>query len=185
MGRYRKYKSDKELRRAVEGYFASISRTRPVTEMVNTQRKDSWGHWIFEPQEVKNDLGETVKIREYPVPPTITGLCRYLGISMRTWQNYSDHEENPQFTDTTEWAKEQIRDYLEQELLTRPGKNIKGISAALQYQFGLSEKKTVELGPRAAQAAAQGARIPLSEREALLKEIAREFGGADGAEENE
>lgn len=178
MGRYRKYKSDKALREMVEAYFASISRTRVVTEMINTNCKDAWGHWIYEQKEVKNDLGEAVTIREYPVPPTRTGLCRYLGISLQTWDNYCDNERNPQFKETTAWAKERFLDYLEQEMLTRPGKDIKGVSAALQYQLGLGL-----LGPKAAQAVASGAAaMPLREREALLKEIAREFSEGGGSE---
>lgn len=185
MGRYRKYKSDKELRRMVEAYFASISREKLVMEMYNTGTRDSWGHFIFEWRPVNTDEGTPMRERQFYVPPTVGGLCAFLNISRDTWERYCDREANPQFTETTEWAREQLLAWREKELLLRGGKQIRGLLFDLQANYGLSEKRTVELGPKAAQAVAQRANIPLSERENLLKEIAAEFGGADGAEAGE
>lgn len=186
MGRYRKYKSDKELRRMVETYFASISRERIVTELVNTGRKDAWGHWEYELRPVTNDAGVYMRERVYDIPPTVGGLCAFLNISRDTWNRYCDRERYPQFAETTEWAREQLLAWREQQLLVRGGKQIRGLLFDLQANYGLSEKRTVELGPKAAQAAAAGAAaMPLQEREALLKEIAREFSEGGDSEAGE
>lgn len=171
MGRYRKYKTDQALRRAAEGYFASISRTEKIMEERRTGEKDSWGHFETEWVPVANDQGETVTVREYVVPPTAGGLCRYLGISRETWSRYCDGEENPQFRETTRWVREELRGYLEEQLLTRSGKDLKGVIFSLQNNYGMSEKRTVELGPKAAQAVASAG----SEREALLQRLLEEM----------
>lgn len=184
MGRYRKYKSDKALREMVEMYFASISRERIVTELYNTGKKDAWGHWKYELRPVTSDAGVYMRERVYDIPPTVGGLCAFLNISRDTWNRYCDRERYPQFAETTEWAREQLLAWREQQLLVRGGKHIRGLLFDLQANYGLSEKKTIELGPKAAQAAAAGAAsMPLQEREALLKEIASEFGGGHGGPE--
>lgn len=183
MGRYRKYKSDKALREMVETYFASISRERIVKELYNTGQKDAWGHWIYELRPVTSDAGVYMRERVYDIPPTVGGLCAFLNISRDTWNRYCDRERYPQFAETTEWAREQLLAWREQQLLVRGGKQIRGLLFDLQANYGLSEKRTVELGPKAAQAVASGAAaMPLREREALLKEIAREFSEGGGSE---
>ena len=47
MSRPRKY-TPNTLKKAVNGYFDSISRLVPLTEKRNTGRKDSDGHVIYE-----------------------------------------------------------------------------------------------------------------------------------------
>lgn len=180
MGRYRKYRTDASLRRVAETYFASISRTVDVMEERRTGEKDSWGHFATEWVPVVNDQGEAVTVREYVVPPSVGGLCRYLGISRETWSRYGDPEENPQFQETVRWVREELRGYLEEQLLTRSGKDLKGVIFSLQNNYGMSEKRTVELGEKAAEAVA--AVSGAAEREALLRKIAEEFGGDE--EEN-
>ncbi len=176
MGRYRKYKSDKALREMVEAYFASISRERVVKEMYNTGQRDEYGHWIYEWRPVTSDAGVYMRERVYDIPPTVGGLCAFLRISRDTWNRYCDRERYPQFAETTEWAREQLLAWREQQLLVRGGKQIRGLLFDLQANYGLSERRTVELGPKAAKAVASGAAaMPLREREALLKEIAAEF----------
>lgn len=176
MGRYKKYRSDKALREAVEGYFASISRIRPIMEERRTGEKDKYGHFVTEWVPVLDGRGVKMKEREFVQPPTAGGLCAWLGISRDTWAQYCGL---PQFEETTTWARETLRLYLEQQLLTREGKNLQGVIFSLQNNYGYAEKKTVELGPQAVQAVARagGAR----EREALLRKIAEEIdGGNDG-----
>ena len=171
----------------VETYFASISRERIVTELVNTGCKDAWGHWAYELRPVTNDAGVYMRERVYDIPPTVGGLCAFLNISRDTWSRYCDRERYPQFAETTEWAREELLlPPGQQLLLLRGGKHIRGLLFDLQANYGLSEKKTIELGPKAAQAAAAGAAaMPLQEREALLKEIAREFSEGGDSEAGE
>ncbi len=140
MGRTKKYGTGQALRRAVEGYFASISRVKPVMEACNTGEKDQWGHFILEWRPVKNARGEDMTDIEFVIPPTVGGLCRYLGISRDTWSQYCSRERNPQFSETTEWAREQLLAWREKELMTRPGKDLTGVMFDLRMNYGMSER---------------------------------------------
>lgn len=150
MGRYRKYKSDRALREMVEGYFASISREKLVMEAYNTGQKDGWGHFVLEWRPVTNEQGVYMRELEYVIPPTVGGLCDYLGVSRDTWSRYCDREENPQFAETTEWAREQLLAWREKELLRRPGKQLRGLLFDLQANYGMGGK--AEAAPRSASA---------------------------------
>ena len=163
----------------MEAYFGCLSRTVTVREQVNTGEKDGWGHWVYELRDVTNDVGEPVKTREFVVPPTVGGLCRHLGIHRSTWAEWCDPERHPEFQEATTYARETLEGYLEDALLSRSGKDLKGIIFSLQNNYGYTERREVELGPRARKAVTAAA-IPMEEREALLRELAQEFGqGAD------
>lgn len=189
MGRYKKYTSDKQLREAVEDYFKSISRMEVVKELVNTGQKDSWGHFILEYRPVmitRDGVSAPIMERIFHVPPTRGDLCNYLGISRMTWANYCDPEQNPKFAETTEWAEDQLRNWRDKELLKRSGKNIKGLIHDMAINYGASEKQMVleKAGYREKTASTASVEIPLSERQELLAEIARDFangGGPSGA----
>ena len=178
MARPRKY-TRAALHRAIEAYFDSISREITVMEEIYTGERDEKGHLIPIPVPVRNRAGEEMTRLEYVIPPTVGGLCAYLGIDRSTWAAYCDR---PEFRNTTTQARERMRAYLESELLTREGKNVRGIIFNLQANYGLSEKREVELGPRAARTVT-AAEIPLAEREALLREIAKDFSEEDGGAE--
>lgn len=81
---------------------------------------------------MKNTKGEVMVEREYVIPPTVGGLCGHPGISRQTWADYCDPEKNPKFRETTAWAREELRRYLEGQLLTRSGKGLKGVIFSLQ-----------------------------------------------------
>lgn len=178
LGRPRKY-TERTLRKAVEAYFRGITRTVTLREQVNTGEKDGWGHWVYELRDICNDAGEPVQVRQFVVPPTVGGLCEFLGIHRSTWADYCDGEKHPEFRELTAWAREVIQHYLESELLGRDGKNLKGVIFSLQNNFGYSEKREVELGNRAAKAVAAAA-VPMEEKRAMLEELAREFVEKDG-----
>lgn len=182
MARPRKY-TKKTLEAAVENYFSSITRIVPVTEMVETGERDDKGHKIYERRAVTNNLGEKAKVEEYIVPPTVGGLCQFLGIHRSTWAEYCDPERHKEFSDTTTRARGRMEAYLERELLTR--KDVRGITFCLQNNFGHSEKHQVELGERASKAVS-AANMSTDEKKAILEQIAREFagGGEDGPEDN-
>ena len=169
-GREKKY-TPKSLREAVDRYFLSICRTAPVTEQVPTGELDERGHKIYETQPVMNDLGEIMLRKEYVIPPTVSGLCEYLGIHRATWNRYCDAESHPEFCDTTTRARGRMRAYLEEQLLTR--KDVRGIIFDLQNNYGYAEKREVELGSRAAQA--MGGTLPVEERTELLKLLRKEM----------
>lgn len=173
-GAPRTYKSDKALREAVDRYFKSISRVTTVKEKIDSGRRDSQGHVIWEEREIINQLGEPVTRIEYAVPPTVQGLADSLGIHRSTWDNYCDKEKHPEFFDTTTRARGRLRAYLESELLTRNGKDLKGVLFNLENNYGMRERKEVELGPKAA-AAMEAGRMSTEEKEALLAALAADF----------
>lgn len=144
MGARKKY-TPGALRKAVDRYFASISREKTVTEEVATGDKDSMGHTVYEKRPVLNGLGEEIKITEYVVPPTVGGLSAYLGVHRSTWNSWCDGQIYPEFQDVTQDAMSRIHAYLEQESLMRPGKDLKGVLFNLENNYGYQEKKSVEV----------------------------------------
>ena len=142
MGRPKKY-SEKTLAKAVNQYFASITRIVTVTEMIETGERDDKGHKIYERRAIMNSLGKEAKVEEYIVPPTIGAICEFLGIHRSTWAEYCDRDLHPEFSDTTTRARGRIHAYLEREMLTRQGKDLKGVLFNLENNFGYKERLEV------------------------------------------
>ena len=181
MARPKKY-SPAGLGKAVELYFNSISREVPATERVDSGKRDAKGHIIWESKPIINKLGEQMTLTEYIVPPTVGGLCAFLGIHRSTWTEWCDSKLHPEFSDTTTYARGRMRAWREEQLLIR--KDVKGIIFDLQNNYGYSEKREIELG-KGAQMAAEAAGLSMSERKTLLEEIAREFGSHAEGEDPE
>lgn len=172
MAKPREYTPEK-LERAVNKYFLSITRRVVRKEMVPTGERDSKGNMIYEQRPIINCLGKETEITEYILPPSVSDLCQALGIHRSTWAEYCDHQMHPEFTDLTEQTRERMRAWNERELLTRPGKDIKGVIFNLQANYGYSgEKHEMELGPGARKAMCG---TPVSERSAMLKDLLDEL----------
>lgn len=139
MGAPRKY-TPEELETAVQQYFKGITRRRKLTEPRPTGKKDKMGHEIYEQVPVRNVLGKEVFVTEYLVPPTVGDLAAALGIHRDTWHSYCNMEE---YSDTTSYAQGCIHAYLERELLTRSGKDLKGVQFNLENNFGYKERMEV------------------------------------------
>lgn len=135
----------KALERAVREYFDSISREVEMTERVDSGQKDDKGHVIWNVEKVKNKLGEPVVVTEFLVPPSVQGLCRHLGIHRSTWWEYSDHQQHPEFAPICARAKDVMQGYREEQLLTRPGKDVRGIVFDLENNYGYAEKRSVDV----------------------------------------
>lgn len=144
-GRPKKYKSAKALSEAVERYFQSITRRVKVTELQPTGSKDDKGHEIYERVPVKNALDQEVWVTEYIVPPSMADLYDALGIDKSTWANYSDPEMHPELIEVTARVYERMKAWNEKELLTRSGKDIKGIVFNLENNYGYRERRSVEV----------------------------------------
>lgn len=188
MGRKRKYKTAAALRRAIWDYFDSISKIEPVMERYLTGAKDAWGHDEYAWRQATNQAGEVVMRRVFHVPPTAAGIRENLGISKSTWAEYGDRKLHPELCEVVEEAREVLQKWREEQLLTRAGKDVRGIIFDLQANYGMSERKTVDLGDQAAKAvrtAAGAAALPLEDREALLREIAKDFSPEEGWEPSE
>lgn len=139
MGAPKKYTPEK-LAREVRKYFRSITREITLTEQVATDQRDRNGHVIYETRKVCNALGREVTVTEYLTPPTVGGLAEFLGIHRDTWHEYCG---SPEFSDTTTYAQGRIHAYLERELLTRQGKDLKGVLFNLENNFGYRERMEV------------------------------------------
>ena len=172
-GRPKKY-TRKSLQKAVDGYFASISRKVRVV--------DDDGEAVY------NDVGDSIWVTEYIRPPTVSGLCLHLGVDRSTWQNYADPRLHPELAEITAYAKVRMETYLEEQLLTRE-KNVQGLIFNLQNNYGWKEKREVELGGetrRAVSAGAQAQNMSIAEKMALLaeqREALAEVGQDDPAED--
>ena len=147
--RQRRYRTAAALEKAVNAYFLSITRRKAVTEKIDTGMKDKDGHTIWEERTVHNQLGEPVILTQYLVPPQVAGLCEFLRIHRSTWANYSDPQQHPEFAAVTEAARDRMRAWNERELLTREGKDVRGIIFNLQNNYGYTEKSELEMGARA------------------------------------
>lgn len=130
---------------AVREYFDSISREIELTEMVDSGEKDDKGHVIYVPRKVENKLGQPVKVTEFLVPPSVQGLCDHLGIHRSTWWEYSDSQKHPELAGIISRARDVMQGYREEQLLTRPGKDVRGIVFDLENNYGYAEKRSVEV----------------------------------------
>ncbi len=157
MARPKKY-SKKELEEAIEKYFRSISALR--------EARDKNGRVL------QNADGEAIMVTEYAVPPTVSGLCLYLGIDRSTWQNYQDEEENPQLCGVIKKAKARIEAYLEEQLLLRE-KSVQGIIFNLQNNYGWRQKQEIEFGTETRKSVARN--MSLSEKYEACRELAKTF----------
>lgn len=156
-GRPKKY-TKAGLQKAVDGYFASISRT--VTA------RDEAGDLMY------NDAGWEIKITQYIRPPSVSGLCLHLGIDRSTWQNYGDARLHPELAGVVAQARVRMEAYLEEQLITRE-KNVQGLIFNLQNNYGWREKREVELGGETRQAVSAGAQaqsMSIAEKVALIAE---------------
>lgn len=149
---------------AVNGYFASISRTVEATERIETGAK------TFVEQTILSDAGEPIRYREYVVPPTVWGLCEYLGITPKIWNGYCDPKRHPEMQDAVLRACGLMREWKEQALLTR--KDVRGIIYHIQNNMG-------GLEPPGASAPETGS-LSIGEKRAILLE---ELGDGDGEED--
>lgn len=143
----------KELREAAAEYFRSITRPRLLTE------QEGKG----EEQPVRNALSQTVEVTDFLLPPTENDLCLRLGLPWEQWQRYSQPD-SPLYP-VTQQVRERIMAWCLRELLTRPGKDLKGIELFLE-----------RLGP-AAPALEREEVMSLEDKLAAIRRIFQEGGG--------
>ena len=155
----------RKLKKAVEEYFASITRQRTLTEKVPTDQLDKYGHPVLQNKTVLNSKGNPVIVTEYVVPPSKGALARFLGIHRSTWDNYHDSKTYPEFQGIVTDADDRILAWNEEQLLTRSGKDIKGIEFNLENNYGYRQKSSVDVGGEGL--------------EAYLNRIAQEGGGQE------
>ena len=183
VGRKKKY-TPNTLRKAVSAYFHSITREVPLYDLVPSGEYTNKGKMLMERVEAKDQDGNTIKVREYIRPPSLSALCLMLGISRTTWAEYGRDED---MEDIVENARMEVETYWVEQL---SGRNAQGAKFALQNACGWrgawseADKVEVELGPESRKAAAVQA-MTLEEKLQLIQEagaaMAKDL--ADGAED--
>lgn len=169
-----KYRNGEMLAKAVEAYFASISRTVEALEEYDTGEKDADGHAIYASRPILNDAGERIRYLEFVVPPTVGGLCAHLGITLRTWDEFCDRDRHPEFYDIAEQACRRMRAWREEQLLTR--RDVRGVIFDLKNNFGYGAGKKPEGRPPAV-------KMSMGDKMAILREIARSLGACEAEPE--
>lgn len=130
VGRPKKY-TVRELRESVNKYFDRISYKSAVLD--------------DEKKPIMNMLGEPIERLNWSEPPTLGGLCRYLGIDRSTWAEYANSEKNPKLAQICAAAKERVEIYLEQELVSRQSGSVRGLEFDLAVNHGWTAKRALEL----------------------------------------
>lgn len=136
-GRPRRYKTAKQLRRAVHGYFAAISYYVDATREVETGERDQYGHPVTERVKAYNQNGEVPKVLQWIEPPSVLGLCLHLGIHRSTWARWEQDEE---LQEVCADAKMVIEHYLEGRLSER---HVQGTIFNLTHNFGWTDRTEV------------------------------------------
>ena len=167
-GRPKKYNKISFEKKAA-AYFKSISRTVTVTENKPTGRFDGYGHVIYEAVPILNDAGEPIRRLEYVIPPSIGGLCEFLGIHRSTWADYSDAQKHPEFSDTVAHVQGRIRAWNEEQLVTR--RDVRGIIFNLQNNYGYSEKRELEVSGNGSGKFSLAYETPLDEKMRIIDEL--------------
>lgn len=142
MGRYKEYRSEAALWKAVKSYFDSITRKETVMEPEDTGKLDKYGHKIYKMVPALNGKKGKVLHTVYLLPPSVGDLCEHLKISCSTWHRYC---QDPNFEEVTEWATDRFKNWRYGELVTRPDKLIGGIKYDLELNYKTAPRKAVEV----------------------------------------
>ena len=131
----RKYKTAKQLEKGVQRYISKNSRIVQRTQEVWSGELDDKGHKIMLTETITAEDGSTMEYRAWGVPPNVGGLCRELGISRQTWTDYCNPDKHPEFQEIVQEVQDIMQTWLEEELLTRPDKELKGIIFNLENNY--------------------------------------------------
>ena len=149
------------LEEAVDRYFSSISREKLLTEKTETGETDKNGKPLMADSVVQNALGEPVTVTEFLLPPTRRGLLHYLSLTEEDWHALS---RTPAKSAVVREAEARLIDWRFQQILSLPGKDIKGLLFDLEQNYSLA--------PPAAEAAPS---LSLEEKRRCLRELCAEL----------
>lgn len=105
----------------------------------------------MEERYVYSQLGKPIEETVFAVPPTVEGLCAFLGISLDTFERYcnpeyhSDPKEAEIYCGAATRARERMREWNVKQLLMRSGKDVKGIIFNLENNYGMKEQIGAEI----------------------------------------
>lgn len=176
-GKPRTFKTVAAFRKAVDGYFESITRERKLTEWVDSGERTNKGKPLMVERDVIGPDGQPVMVVEYLTPPSLTSLMVTIGIkSKATWHDYKQREG---YRDVCEAAKLICESYLEEQSIIRD--NPRGVIQNLMSNYGWTQSKEVELGDKTRAMLAQD--MTMAEKMALIRAAAAEAEADD--EDNE
>lgn len=118
-----KYTDASVLQSKIDAYFDSISRL--------VVRCDNDG------QVICTRGGDESLALEWLEPPTLSGLCLYLGIDKECFRKYGQDRE---FADVVKRAMQRLENYLERELFRQ--KQIQGIMFSLKSNYGWEDDES-------------------------------------------
>lgn len=153
MPREKKYSSAGSLERAIGRYWGSISYERPVVVPTPTGEVTEQGEIKYKARMLLVDekgvvsrdgtgtpLTERIFLRE----PSVSGLCRFLGISKQTWSSY---KADPDLSLVCENFLLELEDHLVDKLDGNKVKTVQGVVFNLKNNFGWRDKLDVTAGP--------------------------------------
>ena len=157
----RKQRSAAALREEANRYFRSISREKLLTEKIETGETDKNGKPLTRDTAILNALGEPITVTEFLLPPTRRGLLHYLSLTEEDWHALS---RKPGVSAVVREAEARLVDWRFQQILSLPGKDIKGLLFDLEQNYSLA--------PPAADAPPP---LSLEEKRRCLKELYEEL----------
>lgn len=174
----RKYRA-KAFEDGCAGYFASISytvpltRKEPVIDEDGYPELDSYGHIQFRYVPVIAADGQEAMNTCWTEPPSIQGLCLYLGIDASTFSRYMkpdpDDPESVRLAQAAATAKARVETYLIARLEDKGAAN--GAKFNLQHNFGWMERKAEEPIAGAGQKAEESLKgLSMEEKLRMLRE---------------
>lgn len=141
------------FRKACNGYFNSISyettvmRQKADLDDAGYPQLDAFGHIKYKHEPIVTADGNEAKELRWIEPPSIQGLCLYLGIDAATFWRYTNDEEDLSLAKEAKLAKARVEAYLISRLEDKSAAN--GTKFNLQHNFGWMDRKTedkTELG---------------------------------------
>lgn len=140
VGRPRKYETAKQLRAAVERYFASITYERDTIIHRRELSEDEKGNPIVKetPEILLDKQGKPVKETVYLEEPSVAGLRLHLGVSKSTWAGYAEDEE---MAPVVALVRDRMEARLEELLTTR--NSVQGVVFNLKNNYGWKDKQEV------------------------------------------
>ncbi len=145
-GRPKNYETAKALQQGVDAYWNSISYEMPVVISTPTGEVGENGDIKYatkmltmnEDGSINLDgTGKPKTVTEFLAPPSVAGLCVFLGISKDTWAEYA---KDAKTAPVCARFKLRLEGYLVARLEGDKGKSVQGVIFNLKNNFGWADK---------------------------------------------
>ena len=134
-----KYKKAADFEARINEYFENISAEEPVMRTV-FEGTDEEGKKKYRVEPVLKRSGEPLMRKVWYTPPTIGGLCLYLGITRKTLGEYSLR--GGSYSEAVSDARSIVAAYLEEKISDPDIRNVKGVQLALQSLLNTLEEES-------------------------------------------